>query len=122
MDAPVTFSTPLPAFPPAVTGSPGVVSSKNKIAGITIAFDEALETASADLTGFYKVYQVTEVRRKTVLKSLKIRSASYDGSRTVTIALAKPLVKSRIEVVVQAGIVAANGAVSVQSYHSLPFK
>ena len=83
---------------------------------ITIAFDEALETASADSIGFYRVAEGIKKRKQIVFsKSVKISSISYDGSRAVTVRLAKP-VKGPVRLIVSPGIMATDGTASNQEY------
>ena len=95
--SPTTFSVPLPPPrprphppPPSVSGIAGVARAKKKVAAITIAFDEALAAVSADSKGFYQVLQGVKKRKKVVYKKpVRIASVSYDGSRDVTVQLAK---------------------------------
>ncbi len=121
--SPMSFSIP-PAnsqsngsspTPPSVTGLVGVTLAKKKVSAITIAFDEALESASADSIGFYQVAPETKKRKKIVYgKPVKI-AVSYDGSHDVTIRLARP-VKGPLRLMVLPGIIAADGAAGTQPY------
>ncbi len=117
--SPTTFSVPLPPppSPPYVTGIAGVAHAKKKqVSAVTIAFDEALQSASADSMGFYQVVQgVKKGKRIVYKKPVKIASVSYDGSRDVTVRLAKP-VKGPIRLMVSPGIVAADGTSTAPGY------
>ena len=117
-DSPSPGPSPTPsptATPPSVTGLVGVSHAKKKLSAITIAFDEALASASADSLGFYQVAPVMKKRKKVVYgKPVKI-AVSYDGSRDVTIRLAKP-VKGPLRLVVLSGVIGADGAASKQPY------
>ena len=106
---PLTFSiASLPPPPAYVTGVTGVLHVKKKVRAITVAFDEALEAASADSSVFYEVVQRVKQRKKIVFKHLAIATVTYDGSRAVTVRLARP-VQGPVQLIVQPGILAANG-------------
>jgi len=115
---PTPTSTPT-STPPYVRGLAGVVEVKRKIRALTIAFDQALQSVSADSPGFYEVTQGVK-RRKTIVytKPVRILSVSYDGSRGVTVRLARP-VKGPLRLVVSPGIVGADGVGGTQGYTTI---
>ena len=93
--------------------------AKKKVSAITIAFDEALEMASADSMAFYQLTPVIKKRKKvTYGKPVALASISYDGSRDVTVRLARPI-KGPLRLVVSPGIVAADSAAGVQGYAAI---
>jgi hypothetical protein len=99
-----------------VTGLVAVARARKKVSTITIAFDEALQAASADSIAFYQVAPVTRRRKKVIYgKPVAIASARYDGGRDVTIRLARP-VKGPVRLLVSAGIRAADGTPSARSF------
>ncbi len=101
--------------PPSVSGLVGVTHVKKKVSAITIAFDEALESASADSIGFYQVAPEMKKRKRIVYGKPVTIAVSYDGSHDVTIRLARP-VKGPLRLMVSPGIIAADGVAGEQPY------
>lgn len=84
--------------------------SKKIPASITLTMNEPLNPASGTSTALYRVLAAVKKHGKTVFgKAIKIKSISYAaGTETVTINLAKSQ-KGAMEVMIQPGLVAANG-------------
>ncbi len=82
---------------------------------ITLSFNEALDPGSASNTSLYRVLGAVKKRGKTAYRmAVAIKSVVYDNNKTVTIHLAKPC-KVAVQVTVQGGLRAANGASSSES-------
>jgi hypothetical protein len=89
------------------------------LTSITIGFNEALDPASVENPNLYSAFGGVKHRRKTVYtKPVRIRGISYNGSSRLTINLAKPH-KGSLEVVVHAGILAANGTALGHSFSAV---
>ena len=99
--------------PPEVGGTPTPVKSKKGITGVSVAFNEPLNPASADNLTLYHVFKGVKKKKKTVYtKVLEIRQVSFNSSSdTVTINLAKPY-KGAVEVTVDGAIEALDGTAS----------
>ncbi len=98
--------------PPHVTGIVSVSRTKKGLTAITVGFDEALESQSADSEAFYSVLGAVKKHKKTVYtKGVGVKGISFDGNSKVTIKFAKPY-KGAVEVMVLGGILAADGAAS----------
>jgi hypothetical protein len=111
----LTFTVPPPPSPPSVT-SATPVSKKHKITSIVIAFDEALQTASADSTGFYQVARQVAIKRKKPVYGPPLAfRVNYGGNRDVTLTLNKP-VTGPVRLIVLSQIVAADGTSSTQPF------
>jgi hypothetical protein len=106
-----------PPAPPHATGITHAVSTRKGLSAITIGFDEALNANSAMNSSLYSVLSAVTRRRKTTFnKGVAVRGASYNtGMNSVTLTLAKPY-KGVVQVTVNPGIVAANGAASSTSF------
>ncbi len=107
---PILSPTPPTPTPTQVTGIASLVESRKGVTGFTVNFNQALNTASAENLGLYRVLEGTKKKRKEVFtKALKIRSVSDNGSNdTVTIDLAKPY-KGTVEVAVNGAIESLDG-------------
>jgi galactose-1-phosphate uridylyltransferase len=93
-----------------------VTHSKKKVRAVTIAFDAALEMASADSLAFYQLAPVIKKKKKVTFgKPVVIASISYYGSRDVTLRLAKPA-KGPLRLVVSPGIIGIDGVAGTQGY------
>ena len=89
-----------------------MVHSKKGLTSVSLAFDEALNPASANNLGLYRVLGAVKKRGKTVYsKALKISRVSFDGNAHVTITLAKPY-KGAVQVTVFGGMKASSGVSS----------
>jgi len=108
------------ATPPRVTHIAGTGHTTKGLTTITVSFNEALNTGSADNPSLYIVDGGVTKHGKTVYTNkLAIRSLSYNAkAHTVTIALAKPF-KGAVQVTVLPGIRAANGASSSGSFSAI---
>jgi hypothetical protein len=95
-----------------VIGAIGVSRFK-KGTSYTVTFAEPLNAQSANNLGLYRLFQGVKKLRQTVFtKALKIKSVVYNaGAHSETITVAKP-VKGAVEVVIEPGLQAANGAVN----------
>jgi virginiamycin B lyase len=115
---PTTTPTPTPTpsqatSPPHVLGIAGVARSKHGVSSVTVAFDEALNSGSAQSAGFYRVLGgVAKHRKTTFSKKLGLGFLIYDSNaNTVRVNLAKPY-NGPVQVEVLPGIMAASGAAS----------
>jgi hypothetical protein len=106
--------------PPQPTGIAGLGRSKKGLTSISLAFNEALESGSASNVDLYSVLGAVKKKGKTVYnKKLHIKSVSYNAKAdSVTIKLAKPY-KGAVQVTVQGGLVAANGAKSSSAFSAV---
>jgi hypothetical protein len=88
------------------------------LSSITIAFNEALNSGALNNPGRFSVNGgVTKRGKTTYSKKLGIGGITYNATaHTATITLAKPFKKGSVQVVVNAGIMAANGALSKGSF------
>jgi hypothetical protein len=102
---------------PHVTRVIAVAPSRKAITSILVAFDEALDPASASEARFYSLASGVEKRHKLVFrKGVKIARVSYGATtQTVRLKLAVPQ-KGPIQVTVRAGIVAADGVMDSSEY------
>jgi Bacterial Ig-like domain len=93
---------------------------KNSKTSITIGFSERLNQGSASNQGLYRLFGGVRKRGKTVYTmKLAIKSVSYNSAaNTVTIDFAKPF-KTAVQMTVEAGIVAANGASSTSAFSAI---
>jgi hypothetical protein len=97
-------------------GIAGLSHLRQRLASITIAFDEALNAVSAQGNHYALFLGVKRRRHVLFSKPIGIGSVSYDGdTHTATIGLAKP-VKGPVQVVVYGGIVGANGVISNEDF------
>lgn len=118
--SPTPAPTPTPTLPPPnVIGIAGVTHSK-ELTAITLAFDEALDSASVGNLALYSVLRGVKKHRKTVYsKPLAVTGAIYDGAaNTVTIDLAKPY-RRTVLVTVRSGVLAADGQSSSNEFSAL---
>ena len=117
---PPTPTPPTPAPPPHAMGVVSVGHSKKGLTSITVAFDEALNSASLSNLGLYSVLGGVKTRKRIIYNKVeRIKGASYnDNAHTVTINLAKPY-KGVVQVTVHGGIVAANGASSLGDFRAI---
>jgi hypothetical protein len=116
---PTPTPTPAPTpTPTQVAGLPSVVKSKKGITGLTVGFNQSLQSASADNPGLYHVFAGAK-RKPVFTKALKIRSVTYDSSTNrVTIQLQKPI-KGMVEVAVDGAIEALDGTVSTIDFSTI---
>jgi hypothetical protein len=104
----------------AVTGS-SPVQSKKGLTSVDVAFDAALETASAQDSSKYHVFgavtKVVKHRRQTVYtKPIPIGSVSYDSAtNTAKVNLAKPA-KGKVEIQVSGTFTTTSGSQETVNY------
>jgi hypothetical protein len=114
--SPVAFTLPPPPPPPWATHATPV-TKKHKLTAISVIFDEALQTSSANLTGFYQVTRQVAIKRKKPVYGPPISfRVSFDGNRDVTLTLKKPII-GPVRVMVLPGIVSADGLASSQPFN-----
>jgi hypothetical protein len=112
--SPTPTPTPAPA-PPQLAATPVAGRSRKGMTSISLRFNEALDPSSASNTSLYQVLGAVKKHRKTAYSmAVAIKSVVYDNNKTVTIHLAKPC-KRAVQVTVQRGLRAANGASSSDS-------
>jgi hypothetical protein len=119
------LATPDQAIPPGVDPYPGIFKTRNvTVTAITLAFDEAMDSASANTASFYSVAAGVKKHHMIVYsKIVKIRSVTYDPTaKTVTLMLARPIKDNyTLEVTVRAGITAANGVSTAGNATLFPY-
>jgi virginiamycin B lyase len=103
--------------PPSVTGAVEVAHSRKAITSITLTFNEALDPGSAESGALFSLASEVKRGHKIVFsKRVKIGRVSYDGTAyTVQLKLARPQ-KKTLMVTVGAGIVAADGILSLSDF------
>ena len=108
-----TTPTPTTPTPTPITTTPSPVSSKKGVTGVSVAFNQPLNSASASNLGLYQILEGVKKKRKTVYtKPLKIKNVNYvASSNSVTINLTKPF-KGKIEVIVDGAIEALDGTMT----------
>jgi hypothetical protein len=95
--------------------------SKKGLTSVTVAFDAALEAASAENSSNYHVFgavtKVVKHRRETLYtKPIKIASVSYNSATdTANVNLAKP-VKGKVEIQVSGTFTTTSGAQETVTY------
>jgi len=96
--------------PPHVTGIVDAGRTKKGLTAITVVFDEALDSVSAENPALYSVLGSVKKHRKTVYgKGVGIKGVTFDGNTRVTINLARPY-KGAVKATVLGRILAADGA------------
>jgi hypothetical protein len=85
-----------------------------------VSFDQTLDSGSASNPGLYSVDAPVKKRGKTTYnKGVAVRGVDYNvNTQVVTITLAKPY-KGVLQVTVQGGVLAANGASSTGVFTQL---
>lgn len=106
--------------PPQVTGSVKVSHSSKGLTSITVGFNEPLDFGSATNMAFYRLFSGVKKHHKTVYtKPVKFSLVTYNiHAESVTINLKKPF-KGAVDVVVEAGIVAADGKSSEKPFSTV---
>jgi virginiamycin B lyase len=105
------LATPDQAIPPTIMTDPSLNRSKGAITSVVLAFDEAMNSASAGTRSFYRVAAGVKKHHMVVLK---IRSVTYDPTaEKATLKLASPFKAKQLQVTVHGGIMAANGTSTV---------
>jgi virginiamycin B lyase len=109
------------AIDPDFTFFPQTTRSKKGITAIVVSFDEAMNAASAGNAALYSVASGVKKGHKFVYtKPVKIHSVTYNAAAgTATLALAKPIKTSTLQVTVRSGVVAANGTSTSSDYTSV---
>jgi hypothetical protein len=107
---------PQPPQPPSPTSIVGA-RSHHHLTSLTVTFDEALNPDSALNPGNSRVLGCVRGHHKMIYrKVLRIRDIIYvPGTDKVTLKLAKPY-KGSVQVTVESGIVAADGASSSSTF------
>jgi hypothetical protein len=108
-----------PSQPAHVTDIASTGQNKKGLTGITIVFDEALDSSVANDRALFNVLGAVKKHHRTVYaKAVRIKGISFDGQTRVTLNLAKPY-KGDVKVTVLAGIPAADGASSTSDYSAV---
>ena len=116
--ATVTINVNAPP-PPHVTGIVSVTRTKKGLTAITVGFDETIAPGSVVNPAQYSVLGAVTKRKKILYtKAVAIKGISFDGDAHVTINLSKPF-KGAVQVTVQGGIKAANGASSTKAFSAV---
>jgi hypothetical protein len=98
---------PRPPQPPTVSV---IQRARGELKAIGLSFGEALDPASADDRGYYRLRGAVRTNGKAIFtRKLAIKSVIYSPTtQTVTIALVRPY-KRRVQINTRAGLTAANG-------------
>jgi hypothetical protein len=109
------LATPDQAVPPTIMAYSSLNRSKGAITSVVLAFDEAMNSASAGTTSFYSIAAGVKKHHMMVYnKLLKIRNVTYNPTvGTATLTLARPFKAKQLQVTVHGGIMAANGTSTV---------
>ena len=94
--------------------------SRKGLTSITVGFNEPLNFGSATNGAFYRLFSGAKKHHKTFYtKPVKFNLVTYNiHAESVTINLTKPF-KGAVEVVVEAGIVAADGESSKNPFSAV---
>jgi uncharacterized delta-60 repeat protein len=107
----VNVNPPSPT-PPQVTDVVRSSRTRNGLTGITVVFNEALDSRVVNDQASFKVFGAVKTRHKTVYtKAVRIKRISFDGATRVTINFAIPY-KGAVKLTILGSILALDGASS----------